>query len=130
MPGEEIKVNRSFYNYNIEKDPLGSCKARMSWAILGVAAVYLCIAIRTFAVCWSGYNPSSDKKADDDEMPQIMVENPITRADIVDRNGAIIATSLPTVNLYAKPFKVKNKEEAAEKLSELIPDMLYEDTPN
>ncbi len=127
MPGEEIKVNRSFCNYNIEKDPLSSCKMRMSWAILGIAAIYMCIAIRTFAVCWSGYNPSANTKDDEDEMPQITVANPIARADIVDRNGTIIATSLPTVNLYAKPYKVKNKENVAAKLSELIPDMLYED---
>lgn len=28
------------------------------------------------------------------------------RADIVDRNGVLLATNLPTVNLYAHPYKI------------------------
>jgi len=51
----------------------------------------------------------------------VQIENPITRADITDRNGTIVATSLPTVNLYAKPHKIRNKEAVAAKLSEFIP---------
>ena len=50
-----------------------------------------------------------------------------SRADILDRNGTIIATSLPTVNLYANPRKVPNKEKAAAKLSAVLPDIRYED---
>ncbi|MBR1649259.1 MAG: penicillin-binding protein 2 [Alphaproteobacteria bacterium] len=97
----------------------------MFWAVLGVIAVYVLIAVRTFMVCISGYTPGKDKE--DDILPQVHIANPITRADIIDRNGAIIATTLPTVNLYAKPHKIRNKPEVAAKLSELIPDMLYED---
>ena len=126
LPGEEIKVNRTFSNYNIEKDPLASCKTRVAVAVLALAAVYSLIAIRTFMVCWSGYNPQKNDNVEE-ELPQIQIENPITRADIIDRNGTIIATSLPTVNLYAKPKLVKNKEYVAVRLSELIPDMTYEE---
>lgn len=124
--GEEIKVNRSFSNYNIEKDPVLRCRARIVFPILAVAIAYFVIATRTFIVCWQGYTPQKEVH-DEDEMPQVQINNPISRADILDRNGAILATSLPTVNLYANPDKVKNKVEAATKLSELIPDMLYED---
>lgn len=124
--GEEIKVNRSFSNYNIEKDPILRCRARIVFPILAVAFAYFVIATRTFLVCLQGYAPQKTAH-DEEEMPQVQINNPISRADILDRNGAILATSLPTVNLYAKPDKVKNKVEAATKLSELIPDMLYED---
>lgn len=124
--GEEIRVNRSFSNYNIEKDPILRCRARIVFPILAVAFAYLFIATRTFMVCWQGYDPQKNS-VDEDYFPQVQINNPISRADILDRNGAILATSLPTVNLYANPDKVKNKVEAATKLSELIPDMLYED---
>ena len=123
--GEEIKVNRSFSNYNIEKNPVSCCRSRMVLPVLAVAFVYIVIAIKTIIVCWPGYVPQ--KNTDENSLPQVKIDNPISRADILDRNGAIIATSLPTVNLYAKPSKVKNKEAAAAKLSELLPDMLYED---
>ncbi|MCG8512308.1 MAG: penicillin-binding protein 2, partial [Rhodospirillales bacterium] len=38
------------------------------------------------------------------------------RADVVDRNGVILATSLPTVSVYADPREVIDPEEAADKL--------------
>ena len=123
--GEEIKVNRSRSSYNLERDPVANCRTRMVLPVLAVGAVYLIIAIRTVMVCWQGYEPQ--KNVDENDLPQVRIDNPISRADILDRNGAIIATSLPTVNLYAKPSRVKNKEAAAAKLSELLPDMLYED---
>jgi cell division protein FtsI (penicillin-binding protein 3) len=47
----------------------------------------------------------------------------ISRADILDRNGAIIATSLPTVSLYACPHEIINAEEAAEKIADALKDL-------
>jgi len=131
LPGEEIKVNRSFSfcNYNIEKDPLSNCKNRMLLAIAGFALIYLILAFRTLNICISGISADTFRLsvAEEPEMPQLQIKSPITRADIVDRKGTIIATSLPTSNLYAHPRKIKNKEKVAAKLSEYIPDMLYED---
>ena len=53
-------------------------------------------------------------------------EKPITRADIVDRNGDILATHLITGSIYANPKVIINAEEAAFKLSKLIPDLNYD----
>lgn len=127
LPGEEIKVNRTFAfsGFGIEKDPLQGCKSRMLLAICAFMLIYFIIAVRTFGICLSGFSPSDDNA--EPEMPQLKIDNPITRADITDRNGTIIATSLPTSNLFAHPRKVKDKEKVAAKLSEYIPDMLYED---
>ncbi|MDR2781696.1 MAG: penicillin-binding protein 2 [Holosporaceae bacterium] len=47
----------------------------------------------------------------------------ISRADIIDRNGVIIATSLPTVSLYACPHEIINIEEAAEKISDALKEI-------
>jgi cell division protein FtsI (penicillin-binding protein 3) len=48
------------------------------------------------------------------------IPTPISRADITDRNGVIIATSLPTVSLYACPQEMMNIPEAAEKICNIF----------
>ncbi|MDG2318725.1 MAG: penicillin-binding protein 2 [Rhodospirillaceae bacterium] len=45
------------------------------------------------------------------------------RADIVDRNGRTIATTLPTVNLYADAAEVIYPEEAATELLSIFPEL-------
>lgn len=48
------------------------------------------------------------------------------RADIIDRNGVILATHLVTGSVYANPKVILNPEDAALKLSKLFPDLGYE----
>jgi len=45
------------------------------------------------------------------------------RADIVDRNGRLLATNLVTNSLYAQPPFMIDKENAARKLAEIFPEM-------
>lgn len=45
------------------------------------------------------------------------------RADIVDRNGVILASSLPTASLYADPSEVIDLRGAAQKISEAFPEI-------
>ncbi len=45
------------------------------------------------------------------------------RADIVDRNGVLLATSLPVVSLYANPREILDPAEAAAKLALVFPDL-------
>ncbi len=45
------------------------------------------------------------------------------RADIVDRNGIVLATSLPTYSLYADPARVLDAEAAARELAAALPDI-------
>ncbi|KAA5604618.1 penicillin-binding protein 2 [Roseospira marina] len=52
----------------------------------------------------------------------------VARSDIVDRNGVILATNLPTVNLYADTRAILDPEEAARRLVQLFPDMEYGET--
>ncbi|NIA68619.1 penicillin-binding protein 2 [Pelagibius litoralis] len=43
------------------------------------------------------------------------------RADIVDRNGIVLATTLPTASLYANPRHVRDPEAAAAQLATVLP---------
>lgn len=52
---------------------------------------------------------------------------PLMRSDILDRNGHLIATNLPTVHLYAHPQQIKDKAETAVRLSQALPDLTYAD---
>jgi len=45
------------------------------------------------------------------------------RGDIVDRNGVLLATSLPTASLYADPTEVLDPQDAARRLAEVMPDL-------
>lgn len=128
LPGEEIKLNQctSFSNYSsCNSDPVTTCKNRIQFAICLFLFVYSIISFRLINVCVSG-NYMSEKDNQSSSL-RAYAHNPIKRADILDRNGTIIATSLPTVNLYANPKKVFNPKKAAKELAEVLPELSAED---
>lgn len=52
---------------------------------------------------------------------------PVGRADIVDRNGNLLATSLATASLHADPKVVIDAKEAARKLVSVLPELDYKE---
>jgi len=50
-------------------------------------------------------------------------EQTTARADIVDRNGVLLATSLATASLYANPREVLDAASAARRLAAVLPDV-------
>jgi cell division protein FtsI (penicillin-binding protein 3) len=48
---------------------------------------------------------------------------PVERADIIDRNGILLATSLPTASLFVDPSAVLNISESADKLITVLPEL-------
>ena len=54
--------------------------------------------------------------------------NPAARADIVDRNGVLLASNLPTHALYVEPGKIFDREEAVAALGRVFPDLDLERT--
>ncbi|MBR1605215.1 MAG: penicillin-binding protein 2 [Alphaproteobacteria bacterium] len=128
QPGEEIRVNRK--NQLEERDSLNSVKSRVVLAAVAFCCVYLVLVLRLFDLCVlkARENSAVYNYSQDEEFKHILkyTEMPIMRADILDRNGTIIATSLPTVHLYANPSKIRHKVELAHKLAKIIPDVSYE----
>lgn len=51
----------------------------------------------------------------------------VSRADIVDRNGNLLATSLATQSAYADPKLISRPEETARKLTSVLPDLDYKE---
>ncbi len=54
---------------------------------------------------------------------EVEPDNVIGRGDITDRNGIIMATSLPTASLYADPKGVMDPQEAALKIASVMPEL-------
>jgi cell division protein FtsI (penicillin-binding protein 3) len=52
---------------------------------------------------------------------------PLERADIVDRNGVLLATSLATASLYANPKEIRDPADAARQLVRVLPELKEED---
>lgn len=47
----------------------------------------------------------------------------VERADIVDRNGVVVATSLATASLFANPRRVLDPAEAGRQIAAVLPDL-------
>ena len=47
----------------------------------------------------------------------------LPRADVLDRNGEVLATSLQTASLFANAKEVRNPEKAAAMLAQILPDI-------
>ncbi len=125
LPGEEIKIDKnfSFKNYTCKKDALSVCKNRLISAVLAFVLIFTIISIRLFEVCVA---PNLNKQITTEQYHlQAYANNPIKRADILDRNGSVIATSLPTVNLYANPKLIKNPKKTAQELVKILPELKY-----
>jgi cell division protein FtsI (penicillin-binding protein 3) len=52
-------------------------------------------------------------------------EEKVTRADIVDRNGVLLARSLKTTSLFVDPVMVQEPAKTAKKLQDIFPNISY-----
>ncbi len=102
------------------------CRQRMLTAIICFLIVYFIIGFRIINVCLVDgihiFTPVEETFEN-----EMYANTPISRADITDRNGVLIATSLPTVNLYANPKNVRHPEDIAAKLTTLFPEISFND---
>ena len=122
-----LKPNQNvpaFFEEQYASESVQICKNRMIFAVFVFCLIYLIIALRVFAVCLPhGVNINFPPEF---ENKKLVFKAPILRADIVDRNGFVLATSLPTVDLYANPRKIKDPQDAAEKLSMVLDNVSYD----
>lgn len=93
-------------------------RTRMMVAASLFAIAYLVIAGRLFDLM---VLKSADATVPVSQSASMPLET--GRADIVDRNGMVLATNLPTVNVYADSKKILDADEATRKLLHVLPTL-------
>ncbi|WP_085909473.1 peptidoglycan D,D-transpeptidase FtsI family protein [Kiloniella majae] len=97
---------------------IGRTRLIVSGALMAMA--FMVISIRLVDLTLLQGPKASNKTVQEiDEAPPVQT----TRADIVDRNGIVLATTLPTASLYAEPRKIPNPEAATRVLADILPEL-------
>ncbi|MBO6782170.1 MAG: penicillin-binding protein 2 [Alphaproteobacteria bacterium] len=87
-----------------------------------MAAAFFVVGVRLFDVTVFNANEDLRRAA----AREIVTPAPMSRADIVDRNGILLATSLKTASLYANPQKIAHPARAAARIAAILPDISEE----
>lgn len=125
VPGQEIYFSSSSFGWETEDEAVSMCRNRILCIIGFFVIIYGIIIFRIFNVCLvNGIQLHQESVSY--YRPKIRGLSPVKRASITDRNGVVVATNLPTVNLITYPYKISNPEEIARKLNTVFPDTSYE----
>lgn len=89
---------------------------RVKLAIAAFAIVYLAIAGRLVQLA---VTPDAEAKARAGAAASLAVSRP----DIVDRNGQVLATDIQVTSIFAEPRKLIDVDEAVELLTATLPDL-------
>jgi len=106
---------RSFL-YGRDVDRNVKAKARLGLAIVAFAAIYGIIALRLVMFAEQSDGHGARRSVGQDALAT-------ARPDILDRNGAILATDVKTPSLFAEPRKLIDVDEAVELLTAVLPDL-------
>lgn len=109
--GPRIGLIRSLFSLRGEKLP-----ARLILAALAFGGLYIALAARIVHL-----QVKTDEPATASRMAGSSIMT--ARPQIVDRNGFVMATDVKTVSVYADPRKVIDKDEAAELLNAVFPEL-------
>lgn len=104
------------------KSALEVARNRLMVAVILFFAAFTVMMVRTVELGLT--TPETKQVAERKiEIPPVQV----ARADIVDRNGEVLATNLETASLYANPSEIKNPKLVAAKLVQILPDLSLAD---
>ena len=102
-----------------QKKALDVARTRLLVGSALMAAAFLVIGVRLVDVTiFNEAGPSRQANA-----RNIAAEKRMDRADIVDRNGVLLATSLMTASLYANPAIIFDPPAAARALVRVLPEL-------
>jgi len=102
------------YGRNVNRDV--KAKARLGLAIVAFAGIYGVIAFRLVMFAMASNGHGDHRTVTQDALAT-------ARPDIIDRNGAIIATDVKTPSLFAEPRKLIDADDAEEQLTAELPDL-------
>jgi len=125
MSGDPLSLQRPQPVINplaLEPEPEGRQKRILetSHTRLMLGAGLFCVA---FVVIAARLAMVTLLPSEDDANPPVAKVAVSGRADIVDRNGVVLATSLSTASLYANPKQITEPEAVAKQLNAILPDL-------
>jgi len=118
--GEDLQARAAAVRIDgVKMRALETGRTRLVAAATVFFAAYAVIGLRLLDVSVLDRNHTKPRPAPTARGEQLDIE----RADITDRNGVLLATSLPTVSLFARANEIQNAPEAADKLLTVLPDL-------
>ncbi len=105
---------RLLYGRGVDRD--AKAKARVGLAILAFGLIYAVIAGRLVMYGVSSDGPSAKRGSGGDVVAT-------ARPDILDRNGAVLATDVRMPSLFGEPRRIIDVDEAVELLTATLPDI-------
>ncbi|HWT09913.1 MAG TPA: penicillin-binding protein 2 [Roseomonas sp.] len=97
-------------------------RGRLVIAAFGFSAIFGAVAIKLALA--TVLNPIEARRAAAlSRPPAPAAEAPVARATVTDRNGEILAVSLPLTALYANPRQIDNAADAADRLRRVLPQL-------
>lgn len=87
---------------------------------LGAALFVVAFITIALRLTWVTLIPQGNEQAN---LIKAISHPKLPRADILDRNGVVLATSLTTSSLYANPKQIKDPDKVAGQLTALFPDL-------
>ncbi len=101
---------------------LDTARGRIVMISAVFALCYILVAVRVFDLA---VVQGKGRAADHGQMVTAAPAAETYRADIVDRNGVLLATSLDTASLYADPALITAPADVAAELTALFPELVY-----
>ena len=104
------------------KSILKTASVRTNLVIFFICVAFIAIWARLFFYTIVYYQPRDFK-------PSSISKTVLAfqRQNILDRNGLVLATSIPTKDLSVNPRKIKNPEQTARALIQALPDLNYDE---
>src|SRR3954447_3700143 len=113
-PLRQRLIRSLLYGRNVDRS--AKARARVGFAMLAFAAIYAVIGGRLIMFAVVGDSHGARRTAGQDAIAT-------ARPDIVDRNGAVLATDVKAPSLFGEPRRIIDKDEAIELLTATLPDL-------
>ena len=122
LPGEEIDLQRQdmFAAWDKKSSSGYRSRGRIFFASFCALFAYFLVALRLLHTCVLPHYAETQTEG------FYAAHQNIHRADILDRNGSIVATSLPTKDLDAKIKNILSPRETAQKLAHIFKDRSFD----
>jgi cell division protein FtsI (penicillin-binding protein 3) len=112
-PWRQRLIRSLLYGRNVDR--AAKARARVGLAMIAFGGVYGIIAVRLVMFPLGG-DAHAERRATRDAIAT-------ARPDIVDRNGAVLATDVKSPSLFSEPRRIIDKDEAVELLTAALPDL-------